>query len=136
MYCDSLKSKKIQKSNEVVWNWNMKFLFLFFSIFSVFLIFHSQFWLSVIIRTMPQRANSNKPSNINKIIFMNSWWNQEITPYTIFRNIIGFEVKLEAQFPYLATFYICKIQTFFRRCWLNTVIDSQKLTDFICLFLI
>ena len=136
MYCDSLKSKKIQKSNEVVWNWNMKFLFLFFSIFSVFLIFHSHFWLSVIIRTMPQRANSNKPSNINKIIFMKSWWNQEITPYTIFRNIIGFEVKLEAQFPYLATFYICKIQTFFRRCWLNTAIDSQKLTDFICVFLI
>ena len=40
-----------------------------------------------------------------------------------------------SQFPHLGTFYIYKIQAFQRRCWLNTTIDTQKLTDLICAFL-
>ena len=42
----------------------------------------------------------------------------------------------EPQFPHLGTFYIRQIQTFLTRCLLNTTIDSQKLTDFICAFLL
>ena len=34
------------------------------------------------------------------------------------------------------TFYIRKIQTFSRRYWLNITINTQKLTDMICTFLI
>ena len=34
------------------------------------------------------------------------------------------------------TFYIRKIQTFPRRCWLNITINTQNLTDMICTFLI
>ena len=34
----------------------------------------------------------SKPSNINKIRVVKSWWNQEMTPYTIFRKIVEFGV--------------------------------------------
>ena len=39
--CECYMSKKIHKSNFGVWNWNIKFRFLFVSIFSVFIIFPS-----------------------------------------------------------------------------------------------
>ena len=81
------------ESNFMVWNWNIKFLFFFFSISSVFIIFHLHFWLSVIIRaTLRQRTDIDKSSNINKIIIIKSWWNQEMAPYTKFRKIIEFGV--------------------------------------------
>ena len=52
----------------------------FFLLFSVFIIFHSHIWLSVIIRaTMPQMTKNIKPWNISKIIIMKSRWNQEVT---------------------------------------------------------
>ena len=104
--CEWDESKKTQEFIFVVSNWSIKLLFLFFSISSVFIIFHSQFWLSVITRpTMQQRTNSLKPSNINKIIIPKSWWNQDMAPYTIFQQIIEFGPMSEPQVP-LAT---CKI---------------------------
>ena len=45
-------------------------------------------------------------------------------------------IKQEPQFPHLGIFYICEIQFFLRKCWLNTTINFQQLADFICAFLI
>ena len=59
-----------------------------------------------------------------------------MTPCAIFQKNIEFGVTQEPPFPHLGTFYIRKIQTFLRRCRQNTTIDSQKLTDFICVFFI
>ena len=58
-------------------------------------------------------------------------------PYTIFQKIIKFGVSYvwpwkESSFR----FYISKIQTFLKRYWLNTTINSPKLSDLICEFLI
>ena len=44
---------------------------------------------------------------------MQSRWNQEMTPYKVFRKIIEFGVMCE---PHLGTFHIHKIETFLRRC--------------------
>ena len=97
------------------------FFFLFFSISFVFIIFHLHFWLSVIIRaTMRQRSNSNKAPNINKIIIMKSWSNQDMTTtYTKYRKIIEFRVMQELQFP----FATCKIPF----CTFMYVLYSQNL---------
>ena len=46
---------------------------------------------------------------------MKSWWNQEMTPHTIFRKVIEFGIMEEPQLPHLGTFYIRKIQTFLKR---------------------
>ena len=54
---------------------------------------------------MRQRSNSNKAPNINKIIIMKSWSNQDMTTYTKYRKIIEFRVMQELQFP-LAIFKI------------------------------
>ena len=105
----------------------------------VFILFFSLFLQSslffictfdIIRAIMRQRTNVNKPSDINKIIILKSWWNQEMTPYTIFRKIAEFRVMQGPQFPPLCTFYIRKIQTFLRRCWLNTTIDSQHMCNY------
>ena len=42
---------------------------------------------------------------------MKSWWNQEMTSYTIFRKIVEFIIMQEPQLPHLGRFYIRKIQT-------------------------
>ena len=108
--------------------WQVFILFFFLYFFNLR---YFSFALFDIIRAiMRQRTNVNKPSNINKIIILKSWWNQEMTPYTIFQKIAEFRVMQGPQFPPLWTFYIRKIQTFLRRCWLNTTIDSQHMYNY------
>ena len=59
-----------------------------------------------------------------------------MTHYTIFQKIIELEVMQESQFPNLSTTYIPTVQTFLRRCLVNTTMDCQKLTNFLFAFLI
>ena len=59
--CECNQFKKIQETNLLFWEWNMKLYFpLIFSGSSVFINFHWSFWLSVIIRDMKwQKTNIN-----------------------------------------------------------------------------
>ena len=79
--CECYKFKKIQESNFVVWKWNTKFLLLFFSIFSVFIIFHLHILLSIIFRaTMRQTTNTNNTNicdrdlNTGELLNMSGFW--------------------------------------------------------------
>ena len=69
------------------------FSLLFFSLCS-FCVHYFSFSLLFIIRpgTKWQRTRINKASNINKIITMPSWRNEDKRPYWIFRKIIYFGV--------------------------------------------
>ena len=88
--CECCKSNS--RIQFIVSRWSIEFILLIFSISSLLIIFCSHFWLSVIIKaTMRQRTNSSKPSNISKIRIVKWWWNQEMTPYKIFRKIINME---------------------------------------------
>ena len=79
-------SKKIQETNIGFSNWS--FFLVFFSLcFSC--AYHFSFLLLTNIRgTKRQKTRINKASNINKIITMSSWRNQDKRPYGIFRRII------------------------------------------------
>ena len=103
--------KKIQESNIVFSNWNFFYFLCFFCVH-----FFSFALLTIIRITKRQRTHINKASNINKVITMRLWQNQDMTTYLIFRK---------------------KIQTFLWFCWIilfSATISSQKLTDLICVF--
>ena len=90
---------------------------IFFYFLCFFCVHFFSFALLTIIRTTKrQRTHINKASNINKVITMRLWQNQDMTTYLIFRK---------------------KIQTFLWFCWIilfSATISSQKLTDLICVF--
>ena len=79
--------KKIQETN-----FKIKFFpFFFFSVF--FSVYYFSFALLAIIRTTKwQRKYINKTPNINELITISSWRNQDKMPYWIFRKIIWFGV--------------------------------------------
>ena len=85
--CECYVSKKIQETNFVFSKWG--FFLSFFSL-CFFSVYYFSLALLTIIRTTTkwQSAHINKTSNINELITISSWRNQDKMSYWIFRNYL------------------------------------------------
>ena len=130
-------SKKIQETNFLFLKWSF-FPFFFFSLFFLYLLFF--------IRPFECHYNNkvaeytNKTSNINKIITISSWRNQDRIHIEFSEELFNLELSSHsfykitfASFRYLYSHNFSVVM----RCWLIwliATIGSQKLTDLACTF--
>ena len=66
-----------------IWSFSFFFLYLFY--------LHCFSSALLTFDFLRERTNSNKVSNINEIMIMKSWYNQDIAPYKIFRKLVNLE---------------------------------------------
>ena len=140
----------IENSRKICRFFKLKFFSCYFSLCFFCVHYLSFTLLTIIITTKGQRTHVNKVSNINKIINITSWRNQDKTPYWIFRKLYKsfmlFGVISQSLFP-LVTYKITfasfrylhshKAQTSLWCCWviwLSATTGYQKQTDLTCTF--
>ena len=120
---------------------NEVFSFLFFlCVFSVFVIFHSRFWLS--LGQQGGRVHISKRRHISMNLYLYHHGETKIRCHIIFSEKL-FNLKLSGRsfhkttFASFRYFYFHKNWTSLWWCWLiwlSATIDSQKLTDLTCAF--
>ena len=98
--CECYVSRKIQEINFVLSKWS---LFLSFSSLYFFKVYYFSFAFLIINSTTKwQRTHINKTSNINKLITISSWRNQDKCHIEFFEKL--FNLDLSSHFFHKVTF--------------------------------